>query len=55
MKKHPGNTELVLYITDWNGDEVRMKSQTRKIELNDELIAFLQEHEEDILYSLDKV
>jgi hypothetical protein len=55
LKKHPGNTELILHIADWDGMDVRLKSQARKIEVNDELIRYLQEHEEDIKYSLDKV
>jgi len=54
IKTHPGNTELLLYVSDWNGMEVKLKSQNRKIEVNDELIRYLQEHEEDIMYSLDK-
>jgi len=54
VKKHPGNTELILYIADWNGMEIKLKSQNRKIEVNDDLIRYLQEHEEDVKYSLDK-
>ena len=54
IKKYPGTTELVLHISDWNGMEVRLKSQQKKIEVNDELIQFLQAHEEDIKFSLDK-
>ena len=54
LKKHPGNTELILHINDWDGLEVRLKSQSRKIEVNDELIRYIQEHE-DIRCSLDKV
>ena len=55
LKKYPGNTELIIHIADWDGSEVRLKSQARKIEVNDELIRYIQEHEEDIRYSLDKV
>jgi len=55
LKTHPGNTELILHVNDWDGMEVRLKSQARKIEVNDELIRYLREHEEDIRYSLDKV
>ena len=54
LKKHPGNTEVILHIADWNGMEVRLKTQNKKIEVNDELIKYLQEHEE-IRCSLDKV
>jgi hypothetical protein len=45
---------MILYITDWNGMEVKLKSQNRKIEVNDELIKYLKDHEEDVKYSLDK-
>ena len=54
LKNHPGTTELILHIADWDGMEVRLKSQAKKIEVNDELIRYLQEHEDDIKYSLDK-
>ncbi len=55
LKKHPGNTEMAIRVVDWDGQEVRFKSASRKIELNDELIRYLQEHEDDVRYSLDKV
>ena len=56
IKTHPGNTELVISVRDEETNlAVRLKGQGRKIELNDPLIRFLQEHEEDIQYSLDKV
>ena len=55
LKTHPGSTELILHVADWDGTEVRLKSQARKIEVNDDLIRFLQEHEEDIRYSLEKL
>jgi DNA polymerase III subunit alpha len=54
FRKHPGNTEVILHIADWNGMEVRLKTQNKKIEVNDELIRYLAEHEE-IRYSLEKV
>ncbi len=54
VKKYPGPTELIIRITDWDGNEVRLKSQSRKIELNDELIHFLTEHGENIRFTLDK-
>jgi len=53
LKKYPGSTELVFHVRDWNGMEVRLKSQSRKIELNDELINFITTNE-DIRYSLEK-
>ncbi len=54
FKKHPGSTEVILRIADWDGKEVRLKSQSRKIEVNDELITYLHEHTDDIKYSLEK-
>ena len=54
QKKYPGNTELIIHIADWDGHDVRLKSQNKKIEVNDDLIKFITEHEE-IQYSLDKV
>jgi DNA polymerase III subunit alpha len=54
VKQHPGKTELILHISDWDGMEVRMKSQNKKIELNDELIKYINEHEEDLKYSIEK-
>lgn len=54
-KTHPGNTELIVSVKDLESDmAVRLKGQGRKIELNNDLIQFLQENE-DIKYSLDKV
>ena len=54
VKKYPGSTEFMISVKDEETDMVvRLKSQSRKIELNDELITYLNEHEE-IMYSLDK-
>ena len=54
VKNHPGNTELIISIKDEGlAMAVRLKSQAKKIEVSDELISYLQEHEE-IKYSLDK-
>jgi len=54
VKKYPGNTELIINVKDEESDmAVRLKTQGRKIELNDDLISYLQEHEE-VRYSLDK-
>ena len=54
VKKHPGNTDLVLYINDPDNDmNVRLRSQSLKIEVNDDLIKYLQENE-TVKYSLDK-
>jgi DNA polymerase-3 subunit alpha len=54
VKTHPGSTELLIRIIDWNGMEVKLKSQNRKIEVSDALIKYLQDNEEDIKYSLEK-
>jgi DNA polymerase-3 subunit alpha len=53
VKTHPGQTDLILHIRDNDGMETRLKSQSRKIELNDELIHHLQENDH-IRYSLEK-
>jgi len=54
VKKYPGVTELIINVKDEESDmTVRLKTQGRKIEVNDDLIKYLQEHEE-IKYSLDK-
>ncbi len=54
VKTHPGSTELILQIGDEDDKmAVRLKAQTIKIELNDELIQYLQLHDE-IKYSLEK-
>jgi len=54
FKTHPGNTELVLHIADWDGKEIKLKTQGKKIEVNNELIQYLLEQEEDVKYHLDK-
>ena len=52
-RKHPGSVELVMHIKDdESGYSTRLKCGF-KIELNDVLIQYLQEHEH-IRYSLDK-
>ncbi len=53
IKSHPGTTELVFHIADWDGMETKLKSQSKKIEINDDLVKFIEEHEE-IKYSLEK-
>jgi len=54
VKKYPGTTELIITVKDTETEmAVRLKTQNRKIEVNDELIHFLQEHEE-IRYVLEK-
>jgi DNA polymerase-3 subunit alpha len=54
VKTHPGTTELTLVVGDEDAKmAVRMKTQNSKIELNDELIQYLQAHEE-IQYVLEK-
>jgi len=53
-KKNPGNTELIISVMDPETEmTVRMKTQGKKILVSDELISFLQEHEE-INYSIEK-
>ncbi len=53
LRNHPGTTELMLHVADWDGMETKLKSQNKKIEVNDELVRYIEEHEE-IKYSLDK-
>jgi DNA polymerase III subunit alpha len=53
-KKNPGNTELIVSVKDPVTEMmVRMKTQSKKIVVSDELISFLQEHQE-INYSIEK-
>ncbi len=55
VKAYPGSTELYIYIADAETNySVKLKSQTLKMELNDEMIRFLQETDY-IKYALDKV
>ncbi len=55
VKTHPGGTDLIIQISDpetnWN---VKLKSQLLKMELNDDMIHFLQ-NTDYIQYMLDKV
>ena len=53
LKNNPGSTELSIYVADWDGMETRLKTQNRKIELNDDLVKYIEEHEE-VKYSLEK-
>jgi DNA polymerase-3 subunit alpha len=53
LRNHPGTTELMLHVSDWDGMETKLKSQNKKIEVNDELVRYIEEHEE-IKYSLEK-
>jgi len=54
VKNHPGNTELIISIKDEENEmAVRLKTQGKKIEVNDEMIRYLQEHDE-VTYVLDK-
>jgi DNA polymerase III subunit alpha len=54
IKAYPGNTDLVLQVTDEETNWVaRLKSQNRRIALNDELLQFLAVHEY-IQYLLEK-
>ncbi len=53
LRNHPGSTELMLHVSDWDGMETKLKSQNKKIEVNDELVRYIEEHEE-IKYSIEK-
>ena len=54
VKEHSGSTEFIVSVLDEEtGNAVRLKSQNKKITVNDELISYLQAHEE-IKYTLDK-
>jgi DNA polymerase-3 subunit alpha len=45
-KTNPGNTDLLLVIQDGESEyQTRLKTQQQKIALNDDLIAFMQEHD----------
>jgi len=53
-RKNPGSTELVISVKDMETDmAIRLKTQSRKILISDELINFLAENE-DIKYSVEK-
>lgn len=53
LKKYPGNTELIMQITDAEADmKTKLKTQGIKIELNDELVNFIRE-QDNIHYSLE--
>jgi len=55
VKHHPGTTDLTVHVYDMDSNyAIRLKSQNVKLELNDELIQFLQQNEE-IKYSIEKV
>jgi DNA polymerase-3 subunit alpha len=47
VRTHPGNSELVLQVFDEEEQLVtRLKTHNIRLELNDELINYLQEHDE---------
>lgn len=53
VKTHPGITELVLQVVDEEDDmTVKLKTSGTKVELNDSLIQYLEEHDK-IRYSLE--
>lgn len=53
IKKHPGNTELVLQIVDEEANmAAKLKTLGLKMEINDDLVHFLKE-QSDILFYLD--
>ena len=54
VKTHPGNTDLLIHIADEPANwAVRLRSQAMKMELNDEMISFLQESDY-LKYVLEK-
>jgi len=54
VQKYPGSTELIISVKDLDNEmQIKMKSQNKKILLSDELITYIQEHEE-IMYSIEK-
>jgi DNA polymerase III subunit alpha len=54
VKKYPGSTDLTVCVKDDETEmAVRLKTQGKKLVLNDDLIRYLQEHEE-IGYTLEK-
>lgn len=53
QKQYVGNTELILQIVDETDRmAVKLKSQSMRLEINDELTQYLQEHDE-IKFSLE--
>ncbi len=53
-KKYPGTTDLVISVKDMETEHmITMKMQNKKIELNNELIEFLLQHDE-VRYVLEK-
>jgi hypothetical protein len=55
IKKHNGNTELYIQVTDEEtGFAAVLRTQNQKMEINDELLQFLEAREE-IKYIIDKV
>jgi DNA polymerase III subunit alpha len=53
LLKHPGNTEIVFQIDDLTTQQsVRLRSNNAKIEVNDELVNYINEHDY-IQYSLE--
>ncbi len=54
VQKYPGSTELIISVRDMDTEmQIKMKSQNKKILLSDELITYIQEHDE-IMYSIEK-
>ncbi|NDC43093.1 MAG: hypothetical protein EBZ77_16345, partial [Chitinophagia bacterium] len=55
VKAYPGNTEIIIMVNDpETGFSARLKTHNTKIELNDDLLQFLQS-KEDIRYQIDKI
>ena len=55
VKTHPGNTEMVLVVVDEDNEMTsRLKTHNNKLEINDEMIQYLQQHDE-LRYSVEVV
>src|SRR5690606_1733132 len=53
LKGHPGNTDVIIQVVDTEGEmAVKLKTHSQRLEINDELINYLYEHE-TVKYSLD--
>jgi hypothetical protein len=53
VKKYPGNTELLFQVIDEEKQRVtKLKTHNFKLEVNDELVQFMQERE-TLQYSLE--
>jgi len=54
IRRHPGNSEMVLQVFDEaNQMAIRLKPGNFKVELNDDLLNFIQQHDY-VRFSMDK-